>query len=51
VKKESSELQKPNLLDKKVGWDEITASCAVKDTLFLGFGNGALVKLNSLEAI
>ena len=51
VKKENSELQKTNLFDKKVGWDEITSSCAIKDTLFLGFGNGALVKLNSLEPI
>ena len=29
----------------KVEWDEITASCAYKHSLILGFGNGAVIQV------
>jgi hypothetical protein len=36
-----------------IGWADITASCAYKDYLILGFGNGAMamVKVNEGRAL
>jgi hypothetical protein len=32
---------------KEASWNDITCSCAAGDSLILGFGNGALVCLNT----
>lgn len=32
---------------KEVDWNDITCSCAVGDSLILGFGNGSLVSIST----